>query len=104
MESGVKLFTNFLPPSLQFLTKGWARSRQGPRPLAAGVWSTKRPRSVGSGEGGCHQPKPIGVLAAQLAADPTYTVTSTQAPNPPPAPSSCAWEGSGAEEGVTLWM
>lgn len=77
---------------------------QGKGVLAAGVWSTKRPRSVGSGEGGCHQPKPIGVLAAQLAADPTYTVTSTQAPNPPPAPSSCAWEGSGAEEGVTLWM
>lgn len=35
-----------------------------------------------------------------VAADPTYTITSTQAPKS----SSCAWEGNGAKEGMTLWM
>lgn len=66
--------------------------------------------SVWSEEGGCHQPKPIGVSAnsshSHTASDiDTSPTSSSRPPTGPLQPSRPrAWEGGGAQEGMTLWM
>lgn len=78
-------------------SKGWAGSRQGPR---LGRGTHRGPGLVWSGEGKCHQPKPIRASANCLAGSRSHlhslmNTSPKSSSAPPPAPNSLEAPGHG---------